>query len=80
MNFYLIFSLNLIYIIFEDGVCFLMIRLLILFIIIFYTSLSIFSIDVDKTIESTVKNNPKVKIGFEKLKESKELIENALRS
>ena len=52
-------------------------KLLILFVIIFYSFQSL-SLDVDQTIESTIKNNPKVKIGLEKLQESKELIENAL--
>ena len=54
-----------------------MIKLFILLVIIFY-SLQSFSINVDKTIESTVNNNPKIKIGLEKLNESKELIENAI--
>ena len=36
-----------------------------------------FAIDVDDAIKSTIENNPKVKIAFEKLDESKELIENA---
>ena len=47
-----------------------------MFVIVFF-SLKSFSIDVDETIESTVQNNPKVKIGLEKLIESKELIESA---
>ncbi len=53
-----------------------MFKFIILFIIIFF-SLKSFSIDVDETIESTVQNNPKVKIGLEKLIESKEFIESA---
>ena len=53
------------------------INILILFIIIFYSFQS-FSINVNQTIESTIQNNPKVKIGLEKLNESRELIENAL--
>ena len=52
-------------------------KLLILFAIIFY-SFQCLSLDVDQTIDSTIQNNPKVKIGLEKLQESKELIENAL--
>ena len=36
-----------------------------------------FAIDVDDAIKSTIENNPKVKIAFEKLEESKELIQNA---
>ena len=54
-----------------------MFKILLLFVMIFYSFQS-FSINVDKTIESTVSNNPKVKIGIEKLNESKELIENAI--
>ena len=54
-----------------------MFKILLLFSIIFYSFQS-FSINVDSTIESTVNNNPKVKIGIEKLNESKELIEKAI--
>ena len=54
-----------------------MFKILLLFAIIFYSFQS-FSINVDQTIESTVKNNLKIKIGLEKLNESKELIENAI--
>ena len=36
-----------------------------------------FSIDINDTIKSTIENNPKVKIAYEKLQESRELIENA---
>ncbi|MBD1147805.1 TolC family protein [Pelagibacterales bacterium SAG-MED31] len=48
------------------------------FIIIFilFSKIS-FAIDIDDAIKSTIENNPKVKIAFEKLKESKELIEYA---
>ena len=53
-----------------------MFKSIILFVIIFF-SLKSFAIDVDETIKSTVQNNPKVKIGLEKLIESKELIESA---
>ena len=53
-----------------------MFKFIILFIIIFFSFIS-FAIDVDETIESTVQNNPKVKIGLEKLVESKEFIESA---
>ena len=52
-------------------------KLLIIFVIIFYSFQSL-SLNVDQTIDSTIQNNPKIKIGFEKLKESKELIEKAL--
>ena len=53
-----------------------MFKFIILFVIIFFSFKS-FAIDVDETIESTVQNNPKVKIGLEKLIESKEFIESA---
>ena len=45
-------------------------------IIILFSKISL-AIDVDDAIKSTIENNPKVKIAFEKLEESKELIENA---
>ena len=45
-------------------------------IVILFSKVS-FAIDVDDAIKSTIENNPKVKIAFEKLEESKELIENA---
>ena len=38
----------------------------IIFSVIIFFSFKSFSIDVDETIESTVQNNPKVKIGFRK--------------
>ena len=53
-----------------------MFKFIILFVIIFFSFKS-FAIDVDETIESTVQNNPKIKIGLEKLVESKEIIESA---
>ena len=53
-----------------------MFKFILLFINIFFSFKS-FAIDVDETIESTVQNNPKVKIGLEKLIESKEFIESA---
>ncbi len=53
-----------------------MFKFIILSVFIFFSFKS-FSIDVDETIESTVQNNPKIKIGLEKLIESKELIESA---
>jgi len=49
----------------------------VLTIIIFLFSNTVFAIDVDDAIKSTIENNPKVKIAYEKLKESKELIQNA---
>ena len=36
-----------------------------------------FAINIDEAIKSTIENNPKVQIAYEKLEESKELIENA---
>ena len=45
-------------------------------IVILFSKVS-FAIDVDDAIKSTIENNPKVKIAFEKFEESKELIENA---
>ena len=45
-------------------------------IVILFSKIS-FAIDVDDAIKSTIENNPKVKIAFEKLEESKELIKNA---
>ena len=45
-------------------------------IIILFSKIS-FAIDVDDAIKSTIENNPKVKIAYEKLIESRELIENA---
>ena len=38
---------------------------------------TVFAIDIDEAIKSTIEKNPKVKIAYEKLIESKELIENA---
>ena len=38
---------------------------------------SLFAIDIDEAIKSTIEKNPKVKIAYEKLTESKELIESA---
>ena len=49
---------------------------ILIIIIILFSKIS-FAIDVDDAIKSTIENNPKVKIAFEKLEESKELIENA---
>jgi len=52
-----------------------MIRILIILILFF--SKNILALDINQSIKSTIENNPKVKIAFEKLNESKELIENA---
>ena len=42
-----------------------------------FFSRTVFSINIDDAIKSTIENNPKVQIAYEKLQESKELIENA---
>ena len=52
-----------------------MIKVLLVIFILF--SKTAFSIDIDDAIKSTIENNPKVQISFEKLQESRELIENA---
>ena len=49
---------------------------IIILIFLLFSKLA-FSIDIDDAIKSTIENNPKVKIAYEKLTESKELIENA---
>ena len=46
-------------------------------IILIFIPFSSFALDIDQSIKSTIKNNPKVKIAVEKLNESKELIEKA---
>ncbi len=48
-----------------------------LFIIFFLFSNSLYAININETIKSTIENNPKVKISIEKLNESKELIESS---
>ena len=48
-----------------------------LFLILLILPLYSYAINIDETIKSTVNNNSKVKIGLEKLLESKELIQNA---
>ena len=48
-----------------------------LFVVFFSISLHSYAINIDETIRSTVNNNPKIKIGLEKLSESKELIQKA---
>ena len=50
-------------------------RLLIL--LLFFYSKTLFSLTIDDTVKSTITNNLKVKIAFEKLNESKEAIEVA---
>ena len=49
---------------------------ILLFFLIFFIS-PVYSLDINQSVRSTIENNTKVKIAFEKLKESKELIENA---
>ena len=51
-----------------------------LFIFSVLLSFTSYGLNIDQTIKSTVENNPKVKIGIEKLVESKELIINASAS
>ena len=52
-------------------------RLLILSLLLFYSK-TLFSLTIDDTVKSTITNNLKVKIAFEKLNESKEAIEVAI--
>ena len=47
-------------------------------LLLLFISSKSYSIDVQDTIENTILNNPKIKIGLEKLTESKELIENSI--
>ena len=46
-------------------------------IIFLFFANSVFAIDIDEAIKSTIEKNPKVKIAYEKLIESKELVQNA---
>ena len=48
-----------------------------IFFVIALIPIKSFALNVDRTIESTIQNNPKVKIALEKLIESKEIIESA---
>ena len=50
---------------------------IVIFILFLLYSFQSLSLDVEKTIESTITSNAKVKIGLEKLNESKELIEKS---
>ncbi len=52
-------------------------RLIILFLLLIYSK-SIFALSIDDSVKSTIANNLKVKIAFEKLNESKETIEVAI--
>lgn len=49
----------------------------ILFLFFLFFSLPIFALNVEETIKSTVENNHKIRIGLEKINESKELIKKA---
>ena len=49
----------------------------IILIILIFLSNTTFALGIDEAIKSTIENNPKVQIAYEKLKESKELIINA---
>ncbi len=51
---------------------------MILFILIFFSCQSLFALSIDDSVKSTIANNLKVKIAFEKLNESKETIEAAI--
>ena len=46
-------------------------------VLLLLLSNSAFAINIDDAIKSTIEKNPKVQIAYEKLRESKELIENA---
>ena len=50
---------------------------IILFLFFWIFSTSLYSLTIKETIKSTIENNPKIKIGLEKIKESKELVINA---
>ena len=53
-----------------------MFKFLLLFYICFFT-INVSALSINETIKSTIENNPKIKIGYEKLNEKKELITNA---
>ena len=50
---------------------------IILFVFLYFFSTSLYSLTIKETIKSTIENNPKIKIGLEKINESKEIIVNA---
>ena len=52
-------------------------RILLLLLLFFYSKFS-FALSVDDSVKSTITNNLKVKIAFEKLNEDKEIIEEAI--
>ena len=47
---------------------------IILFIFLYFFSTSLYSLTIKETIKSTVEQNKKIKIGLEKIEESKELV------
>ena len=52
-------------------------RLILIFLLFFYSS-SLSALSIDDSVKSTIANNLKVKIAFEKLNENKETIETAI--
>ena len=50
---------------------------IILFVLLYFFSTSLYSLTIKETIKSTIENNPKIKIGLEKINESKEIVVNA---
>ena len=50
---------------------------IILFLIFVFLCNSLYALDIPTTIKSTIENNPKIKIGLEKINEAKELINKA---
>ena len=54
-----------------------MIKSLLIIFSLYFVSLNTLALNIDDTIKNTVKNNSKIKIGLEKLQESKELIEKS---
>ena len=54
-----------------------MIKSLLIIFSLYFVSLNTLALSIDDTIKNTVKNNSKIKIGLEKLQESKELIEKS---
>ena len=52
-------------------------NLIIFFAFIVLFSKNAFPINIEETIQSTIENNPKIKIGLEKINEARELVKNA---
>ena len=50
---------------------------IILFVFLYFFSTSLYGLTIKETIKSTIENNPKIKIGLEKINESKEIVVNA---